>query len=429
MCKLLNVEFIDLVMGIRDDQLDRLLKKTLLKHRSKVMTECDDNGEHLLFKIVRTQDTDFAEILKETVGVNWIDVKERTENYEGKYTLLDIAVNNQDNRMIAWLCSTFKSEINVQELNEDGESVYHIAARNNNLEALKLFYEEFGVINVNQKTNDGNTVVHIAVQNKYLEIIKWLCSTFKSEINVQELNQGGESVYHNAAEIGNLAVLKFLHEEIGGINVNQKRNDGNTVVHLAMRNERLDIIKWLCSNFKSEINVQELNERGESIYHIAAKCGNLGAMKIFHEEFGGIYVNQKTYTGNTVVHFAMICKFLEIIKWLSSTFKSEINMQELNKDGESVFHIAARLGNLEAMNILHKEVGGIDVNQKTQHGNTVVHLAVENEHLEIIKWLSSTFKSEIDVQELNEDGESAFHITAKHANLDAMKFLHEEFDF
>lgn len=95
---------------------------------------------------------------------------------------------------------------------------------------------------------------------------------------------------------------------------------------------------------------------------------------------------------------------------------------KLDSRGYTMLSLASLNGDLDIINYLIATFGDqIDVNKKSQYGNSPFYYAAGNGHYEIVKYLSSL--PNVDINAKNSDDLTALHYAAKRGHLKVVKFL------
>ncbi|TQD75093.1 hypothetical protein C1H46_039367 [Malus baccata] len=141
------------------------------------------------------------------------------------------------------------------ELDSRGSSPLHLAAAKGSVEIVK------NLVRVNPDLGfvldrDGFTPLHLGVIKGRAAVVAELAQVRPAATRV--LTQGGESGLHLCVKHHRLEVLKVLVESIGRDDefVNWRDGDGNTVLHVAVAKKQLEVIKYLLTNTKIDVNAQ-----------------------------------------------------------------------------------------------------------------------------------------------------------------------------
>jgi ankyrin repeat protein len=175
-------------------------------------------------------------------------------------------------------------------------------------------------------------------------------------------------------------------------------------------------------NFKILIdaNPDLLNQRdpfnGNTALHSAAEMGNLEVVKYLIDE-KGVDVNQANKDGERVLHLA--AGDLEVVKYLIDEKKVDIN--QFDRFGQTTLHYAARNRNLEVVKYLIDEKK-VDVNQADKWGRTALHYATGD--LEVMKYLID--EKLVDVNQATKDDITALHFAAQEGHVEVVRYLIDE---
>jgi ankyrin repeat protein len=192
--------------------------------------------------------------------------------------------------------------------------------------------------------------------------------------------------------------------------INSKDEYGNSLLHLAVREGNVDIIKYLVSE---GANVNSRNIADEAPIHIAANSGNLDV--VIQLISNGADINVKDSIGNTSLHDAVENDHIQIVKYLISQ-GAEINTQ--NNGHQSPLHEAVVFNKVEMSKLLVSE--GANVNTKDEDRKSPLHAAIINENLELVKYLAA---NGADVNAKDKFDRTPLHQAAYEGNLDVVKHL------
>nr|CAD7400947.1 unnamed protein product [Timema cristinae] len=169
-----------------------------------------------------------------------------------------------------------------------------------------------------------------------------------------------------------LSVLgKGRHSDI----INARDNNKETALHLSVKQNDQNFVSMLL-HVGAEVNIP--NKAGDTPFHLAVSLG----------------------------HTQCLEELLESSNYQLGQPQPKLNKK--NENGETALHIAAHRMNLEAVNLLCR--AGADVNETTLHqGDTVLHIAVNEECMPIIKYIVEKTKIEIDHPNLA--GNTALHMS------------------
>ena len=212
----------------------------------------------------------------------------------------------------------------LNERNDVGNTVWHIAAKNGTLKDIpkELFTEEA----MNQINSDEKTVWHIAAAS-YNSFIKMPLHLLTETI-LNKKDKFERTVLHEAAENNTLKYIPLNLFTKNG--VEQRNKHGENVLHTAAEfNSLCDIPKHLM--IKEVLDIATRNTC-DTVWHVAAKNTSLKHIPkhLFTEES----LNYKNMEGETVWHVAA---WFDTFKYIPKHFFSEKVMNQKNNDGHTVW--------------------------------------------------------------------------------------------
>lgn len=208
--------------------------------------------------------------------------------------------------------------------------------------------------NINDSNEDGETVFHIAVWFSMTDWYKYLV-TLGADRNARD--RFGRVPLHYAAYTGNIESVRALLKY--GASLDSTDEDGRLPLHYASEGGHFLLIPEFMTIKNANINC--VDKRGRTPLHIAAQSGK-GDMITELVQLGGD-INFRDKDGNSPLHLAAGSGSNEIIVQLAS-IGADINVQ--NKDLRSPLHMAADKGQGEAMEFLL--MCGCDPNLKDKGG-------------------------------------------------------------
>ena len=331
-------------------------------------------------------------------------------------------------------------------LNKDGDCLLHIACQWGDVDIVRyLITDEKCNLNVKSLTSE-NTPLHIASKRKSLDIIKILlerrCNTNipnKKGETAQNipLNKDGDCLLHIACQWGDVDIVRYLITD-QRCDLNVQNVHLNTPLHTACYTKSLLIIQCLiemrCStnipNKKGQ-TAQDipLNKDGDCLLHIACQWGDVGIVKyLINDEKCNPHFQSST-SENTPLHIAAKYGQDDTIVQLLSYKESDPNAQ--NKEGHTPLHVAVRQRKSAAISQLlaHQQC---NPNVQNKEGDTPLHIACCAKSLHITKLLlgvkcstnipNKKGETAQDIP-LNEDGDFLLHIACQWGDLDIVKYL------
>ncbi len=335
-----------------------------------------------------------------------------TAKTNGGLTAVHVAAENGHLDVLEWL---FEQGLSLTTKTNAGATAVHVAAENGHLDVLEWLFEQG--LSLTAKTNAGATAVHVAAFKGHLSVLKWL---FEQGLLLTAKTNAGETAVHVAAQEGHLDVLKWLFEQ--GLSLTTKTNIGATAVHVAAKNGHLDVLKWLLGK---QVPLTAKTNAGETAVHVAAQEGHLDVLKWLFEQ--KLSLLEKTNEGTTVLHIAANNNNLPIVKWL---LKKKVPLMEestefliYSRSEESIaitpLQLAICRGHLDMVQCLVN--AGASLTRTCADGMTVLHLASMLGSVEMVDWLCQQ-DIPLSAPEANL-GQTPLHTAAANGHIDIIKCL------
>jgi ankyrin repeat protein len=227
----------------------------------------------------------------------------------------------------------------------------------------------------NITNNQGQTPLHnLAYNNEELESFEFF---LKHKVDVNQVNDEGNTALMNACGRNSLEVIKLLASKTK--NINHTNKEGHSALTYAMRNS-FEVVEFLIQQ-GADVSVidQDENHLGFHLF----KTYNPQNEKLFVDklellEKQGLKVDQTTKKGKTLLHLAAEEGSQRMIEVLVGRYK--IDLEAKNQNGLTALQIAVMTGqNLELAKSFIRL--GADMNVKTEFDETLYDLAKENEAL------------------------------------------------
>lgn len=302
----------------------------------------------------------------------------------------------------------------VNYRNEDGTTAIISAAKEGNLEQVRIYLQRGASINL--PDDIGMTALHCAAANGHLEVITELTNQPQIDIDilnnrnqtpamlaqgkypeclallkkhgaildVNEKKENEKTLLMQAAEAGNIKQVKnFLAREA---KVSEQDNDGHTALHFAAANGHHLIILMLIRE-KAYVDVMSL--ASETPLLQAVRAGHVACIQALVK--GGANLNSRDAEGHTPVMFAARLKNVSCLKLL---VENGSNLHLVDGDSFIALTHAAksgRLNNLEYLLAYRRSSDGsrariIDFEKYPEHLTAVIE-GVREGHIKCVKAL------------------------------------------
>ena len=297
------------------------------------------------------------------------------------FTPLLLSVYNNDNLMFFLLANNLESVIT------DGDSLYELAIRNENLDIINY-------LNPNKNKNKcdfvpSSTLLHFAVCQSSLEVFKTIANLLKKyDYQIQSTL---ETPLHWAAMKGNYYIVKELIKlyKENQIDLDQPNIFGVTPFMLA--NLRQD--KYICQLFfENGVDANWQDKEGNSIVHLIASLGDVKWLKYMIKKFN-VNCYLKNNKGDTPFILTILNENVSCVEFFIELFKNSkqlvsTNINWRNKYGQTPLHAAVFTGNNRIIEILLRnkaDISVFDANELTPY-----HYAYIEEKEDVIKTIHDT---------------------------------------
>ena len=330
-----------------------------------------------------------------------------------------------------------KNGAEVNDRNNSGMTPIYLAALKGHVEAVILLIKNRADVNV--RANYGFTPLHAAVVGGHKDVVNLL---IKNKAKVNEKGIADCTPLHLAVEAGLKEVVEIL--AANGANVNVRSNNLTPLLY-AIKHNHKEIVEVLVEN-GANVNTSDMP------LSLAVTAGYRDVVDILlkHKAF----INVKGPEDLTPLHYAAMRGHKEIVSDLIASgadvdamtidyttplyfaaaegheevaevlIANKANVNVVNVEGTPL-HIAAGRGHVDVVEVLLNN--GAKINDKDNIGRTPLELAVSHgsaSHLQVVKKLLQ--HKIMDVNAKGNDGYTLLHIASQEDNLEMVKFLVDE---
>ncbi|CAO2840606.1 unnamed protein product [Amaranthus hypochondriacus] len=320
--------------------------------------------------------------------------------------------------------------VKLTNLMHDGWSALSYAASMNHLEKVEILirYDPSSTFISNE---DKTFPIHVAVLGGHTRIVDLLTSSRFL------LNAKGQNIFHLAALSGDSHMVSHLILNLSDVKflVNQKDVDGNTPLHLATRDQQIEVVEILiqnenvngglankqgltaCDLAKNKLTAldnadKEMVPRLNFMFKRVANGLQCSISPIDEDLYRYLLLNDMRQVNETISAKGIQLKDLgcptngdTILHILASIEKHQLLEQVLhpdcgcgdlreqpNNNGDLPIHLAAKAGNLKTVQALfiwshNREVNTRICLKQNMEGDTALHVAVQNNHRDVAKYL------------------------------------------
>ena len=283
----------------------------------------------------------------------------------------------------------------------------------NKRELLELISDKAGI---DFQDHEGNTPLHMACMKRHEDIVTFLISEL--HCNVDTLNNMDCLALHYAVRSREaINIVKYISSRCTLFH--KKDRNGMTPLHYAVNEGGLDIVKYLLNEGRCFPSCYEESLKLYSNLDITFACQNqsdFDVLKAFANEQNVNYERQ-IYGRGAPIHVACSHGNHLAVKLLI-----ELNCDLLHKDyeGRLPLHLACSTS-LKCVELITKTIGSDLINVGDNNNDTPLHFAVNNRHLDIVKFITVNFACDTATPNKNKD--LPLHNACKVNNLDIVKFL------
>ncbi|VDL77066.1 unnamed protein product [Nippostrongylus brasiliensis] len=259
----------------------------------------------------------------------------------------------------------------------------------------------------------GETAMHRAIRERDFESAKLLLE--KAPILREMTSNNGESPAHLA--------VAFEEERLVQLLLSGRLKHVKKAAMLSVTRGNNTIALWLLKSFGKDL-ASLPNNYGIIPLHVAASQGNLEFIKRATKCDPKSVETRDTF-GCTPCAYAVQGGSLDTVRYLLETAHAEIGC--VSNKGQSLLHIASLCGHDDIVRWLLKRSGSdrrrTVLRLKDGRGNTPLHLAVMNEHLDAVVFL---LECGADIDAVNSSGFSPQAIAYIRGNQQLADFLAEQ---
>lgn len=288
------------------------------------------------------------------------------KKYKNNATILMLAIANDKD--LSLTNELVAKGLSLKDVDSDGNTVFDYAARTGNITNLKTLVSK-GV------KFTPNALLFAAEASRRtanpIEVFQYLVDDLK--IKPTSLSKNKESVLHFIAKKENQSaiVTYFLSK---GVDVNLADAEGNTALMNAAAGRDAALVNLL---LEKGAKVNEANAKGETAIFQAVKSGSVDVINALLNKNASLTVLDKD---NHDVAYHLVQNFRaprggndDFLDKLNVLKSKGVSLQAAQKDGNTLYHLAVAKNDL---NLVKKLDGlSININAKNAEGLTALHKA------------------------------------------------------
>jgi ankyrin repeat protein len=301
--------------------------------------------------------------------------------------LFQFIKTNKEDQFLEYISNLNKNEIDVNIRDDHGNYLIYFAIMMNNRKILLKLIEYNARLDV--LDSEGYSILHYPIKFNYVEVIDILLEQDKKTVGISLVNirdnKDSTPIFYAIKYRNRYALQELLSH---GADTNYKNNEHINALHLAVLRKDATMVKML-----------------------AKYTNNL---------------DTRTRKGSTALHYAANFQLTEIVSILLEK-GSNPNINEIEYDFYPLFYSVVQ-NNLEITKLLIEYHA--NPNHQDYIGNTVLHYAIINNHLEILDYIIKKFpikgKSDmIYVEDINSKKDiNDSYIDPNIINIDGLSIVH-----
>ncbi|MCS1381331.1 ankyrin repeat domain-containing protein [Lysinibacillus sphaericus] len=218
--------------------------------------------------------------------------------------------------------------------------------------------------------------------------------------NANFVNRDGENSISEAIKLPNKKLaISLMNKGMVSITVGQEKN---TLAHLAVDNEQMEILKEL-HHFKVDMDVK--NEMGHSVLYTAMETGNPEIIDYLIHDVK-VKLQDVDNEGNNIVQVALLQQ-LKDTAFIKELLNLAIDLNKENKNGQNTYEMAILTENNEIVQLFIDK--GLNVNQVDKRGNNAIHVLL-NQKKDNAAFLTALINKGTNVNGLNGQGQSPLYV-------------------
>ena len=321
-----------------------------------VMYNNIDFLEFLLSKNCRIDiiDNDGHLVIYNPIRFNYTEIIDKILEYDNN--TIGISINeifDRYNHTVIHYCIQFNnlktaekiiSNINTKRiLDKDGNTILNYAIKYNKTNFIKLFMKN--ISNINHQNKSGETALHIAVHFENFETIQQLIKN-GADVNIFDYENNVTPLFY-AIVLNNVKISKYLLN-VPNIDINYQDIGGDSALFHAVKEKSVKIIN---SILEKDINYNLTDINGDTVLHLLLSyeyidiIDNVNFIKILKNTNLNIQNNKKISALHKLAYNNILFDYEEIIKNKRINIYNKDNEKktviDLVKDKERLYKLTA----------------------------------------------------------------------------------------
>ena len=258
-----------------------------------------------------------------------------------------------------------------------GASLLHIASQYGQTELIEMLAEQGLDVNIaNELDHDGVTPLHMAARFEQIEAVRTLLRLGAGKSMTKVAGDAGTPL-HQAASNGRKDILSLLLNE--GCPINVVDCLGRNIMYFASQFGQVSMIKYLV---EKGMDVNKVDDHGWTPVHSAAYSGQLEVERTLLQLGGRRSMTKVAGIAGTPLHLAVEGGHKDVALFL---LDEGCSISVVNSGGRTLIHTATQFGQTDMIEMLAEQE--LDVNVEDNDNMTPLHIAAVSGHLESVRTL------------------------------------------
>ncbi|KAJ3121223.1 hypothetical protein HK100_012461 [Physocladia obscura] len=298
------------------------------------------------------------------------------------------------------LSSECPAKYDLHEGESDGQSPMAYAALGGYVDIMK-FLTDLDKNLLTYRSSYAGTLLMVGSEQP--SVIKYLLDESSEKFDITERNQNGHTVMAQMVEQGDIEMVKYLRAKEPAL-VKIKDNDKNTLIKLAADAGKIDMFKFLISNYAEYFDIHDTNKYGCTALTGAITSGCMEAIKILLD-MDSTLVNVKANDGTTALQYATHYNQIDSFNFLLSYAPYKYNLHDSDDDGWTALTSAVASNNIEMMKRL-VDLDQTVLNARTTTDLSLLQIATQYSQWEAAKFLLDQSSVKWNLTDLDQSGET-----------------------
>ena len=224
-------------------------------------------------------------------------------NSGGENALVKASLGRGNIDTVKWLLA---EGFQVNEKDFTGDTAFHNAAWNGDVQLIKFLKRENADINVCNYSGK-NALMYACTGSCDIEAVKWL---LEEGFNLEDKDSDENTAFLLATKEGNVSFLKFLKDEGADIKVRNKYGQ-NALMNVCFSSGDIEVVKWL---LEEGFTLEEKDNDGNTSFLFAAQNGNTSILKFLKDENASVTV-KNNLGENALMKACLNSNNFDAIKW------------------------------------------------------------------------------------------------------------------